>query len=144
MRLAAAGDVAEDLRQAGRQGSNFLIGYTREQGHPVCIDLDKLIQRSSGIFGATGTGKSFLTRMILAGLIQTGPRLVLIFDMHNEYGPDDTAADTGEHVTGLEGPSSRPRAAWSALGRAPPSAARRPISTSNSPKTISSLRISNC
>ena len=81
---------------------NFVIGYTREQGHPVCIDLDKLVQRSSGIFGATGTGKSFLTRIILAGLINSDVAGVLIFDMHNEYGPDDTASDTNQRVPGLK------------------------------------------
>jgi len=48
---------------------NFIIGTTREQGHPVCIDLEKFVQRSAGIFGATGTGKSFLTRVVLAGLM---------------------------------------------------------------------------
>ncbi len=81
---------------------NFVIGYTREQGHPVCINLDKFVQRSSGIFGATGTGKSFLTRIILAGLIQYNRASVLVFDMHNEYGFDDTASDTGQRVTGLQ------------------------------------------
>ena len=59
------------------------------------------MQRSSGIFGATGTGKSFLTRIILAGLIQHDHASVLIFDMHNEYGPDDTASDTNQKVPGL-------------------------------------------
>jgi len=102
VRLAGPGDVAEVFGKEGVKG-NFLIGYTREQGHPVCINLDKLIQRSSGIFGATGTGKSFLTRLILAGLIQINRASVLIFDMHNEYGPDDTASDTGERVPGLKG-----------------------------------------
>ena len=101
-RLASAGDVAEIFGQEGKKG-NFLIGTTREQGHPVCINLDRLVQRSSGIFGATGTGKSFLTRIILAGLIQANHSSVLIFDMHNEYGPDDTASDTGEKVPGLRG-----------------------------------------
>ncbi len=101
-RLASAGDVAEIFGREGQKG-NFLIGTTREQGHPVCINLDRLVQRSSGIFGATGTGKSFLTRMILAGLIQGNRSSVLIFDMHNEYGPDDTASDTGEAVPGLRG-----------------------------------------
>jgi DNA helicase HerA-like ATPase len=102
VRLAGPGDVAEVFGKDGVKG-NFLIGYTREQNHPVCLNLDKLIQRSSGIFGATGTGKSFLTRLILAGLIQANRAAVLIFDMHNEYGPDDTAADTGERVPGLKG-----------------------------------------
>ncbi|MGD0707768.1 MAG: ATP-binding protein [Anaerolineaceae bacterium] len=100
VRLAAAGDVAEIFGRP-EQGSNFVIGSTREQGLPVCIDLDKFIQRSSGIFGATGTGKSFLTRIILAGLIHQDSAAVLVFDMHNEYGFDDTASDTGERVTGL-------------------------------------------
>jgi len=81
---------------------NFIIGYTREQEHPVCIDLEKFVQRSSGIFGATGTGKSFLTRAVLAGLIHYNKASVLVFDMHNEYGFDDTASDTGLRVTGLK------------------------------------------
>lgn len=97
---ADAGDVAEIFGSPEKKG-NFIIGYTREQAHPVCIDLDKFVQRSSGIFGATGTGKSFLTRIILAGLIQHDKSSVLIFDMHNEYGPDDTASDTNQAVPGL-------------------------------------------
>ena len=97
---AEAGDVAEIFGEPGKKG-NFVIGYTREQQLPVCIDLDKFVQRSSGIFGATGTGKSFLTRIILAGMIQHDRASVLIFDMHNEYGPDDTASDTNQKVPGL-------------------------------------------
>ena len=66
VRLAAEGDIAEIFGKPG-EGGNFVIGYTREQGHPVCVDLEKLVQRSAGVFGATGTGKSFLTRLVLAG-----------------------------------------------------------------------------
>ena len=99
-RLASAGDVAEIFGVPDRHG-NFEIGRTREQDHPVCINLDKFVQRSSGVFGATGTGKSFLTRIILAGLIQHNAASVLVFDMHNEYGFDDTASDTGMPVVGL-------------------------------------------
>jgi DNA helicase HerA-like ATPase len=99
-RLAEPGDIAEIFGKSEQEG-NFVIGYTREQEHPVCINLDRLVQRSSGIFGATGTGKSFLTRIILAGLIQHDRASVLIFDMHNEYGFDDTASDTGMRVIGL-------------------------------------------
>lgn len=99
--LAQAGDIAEIFGEEGKDG-NFRIGSTREQGHPVCVNLDKLVQRSSGIFGATGTGKSFLTRIILAGLIQRDQASVLIFDMHSEYGPDDTSSDTGKVVPGLK------------------------------------------
>jgi len=99
--LASAGDVATIFGEPGKEG-NFVIGRTREQDHPVCIDLDKFVQRSAGIFGATGTGKSFLTRMILAGLIQRNKASVLVFDMHNEYGFDDTSSDTNRSVAGLK------------------------------------------
>ena len=100
VRLASPGDIAEIFGDAEKEG-NFVIGYTREQGHPVCINLEKFVMRSSGVFGATGTGKSFLTRLVLAGLISYNRSSVLVFDMHNEYGFDDTASDTGERVIGL-------------------------------------------
>jgi hypothetical protein len=100
VRLAGPGDIAEIFGKSEKTG-NFVIGYTREQGHPVCLNLDKFVQRSSGIFGATGTGKSFLTRIILAGLIHYNRASVLVYDMHNEYGFDDTASDTGKRVVGL-------------------------------------------
>ena len=99
VRVAGAGDVAEIFGEPG--GKNYTVGYTREQGHPVCIDLERFVQRSSGIFGATGTGKSFLTRILLAGLIHYDKTSLLVFDMHNEYAFDDTSSDTGEKVTGL-------------------------------------------
>ena len=101
VRLAGPGDIAEIFGRSEETG-NFIIGETREQGHPVCINLDKFVQRSSGVFGATGTGKSFLTRIVLAGLIQFNRASVLVFDMHNEYGLDDIASDTGETVVGLK------------------------------------------
>ncbi len=101
VRMAGEGDIAEIFGRAGEKG-NFVIGATREQGHPVCIDLDRFIQRSSGVFGATGTGKSFLTRLVLAGLIHLNRASVLVLDMHNEYGLDDTASDTGQRVIGLK------------------------------------------
>jgi hypothetical protein len=101
VRLAAPGDIAEIFGKSSEQG-NFVIGHTREQEHPVCLNLDKFVQRSAGVFGATGTGKSFLTRVVLAGLMQFNRASVLVFDMHNEYGYDDTAADTGLRVVGLK------------------------------------------
>lgn len=101
VRLAGEGDIAEIFGKMGEKG-NFVVGYTREGAYPVCINLDHFIQRSSGIFGATGTGKSFLTRLILAGLIHYNSASVLVFDMHNEYGYDDIASDTKLRVTGLK------------------------------------------
>ena len=40
--------------------------------------------------------------LLLAGLIHQGVASVLVLDMHNEYGFDDTASDTGEPVVGLK------------------------------------------
>ncbi|MBI4762211.1 MAG: ATP-binding protein [Chloroflexota bacterium] len=99
--LANEGDIAEIFGNPGEKG-NFVIGYTREQNHPVCIDLEKFVQRSAGVFGATGTGKSFLTRLVLAGLMHYNKASVLVLDMHNEYGFDDVASDTKKPVTGLK------------------------------------------
>ncbi|MEW5987011.1 MAG: ATP-binding protein [Chloroflexota bacterium] len=99
VRLADAGDVAEIFGQEG--AGMFTVGQTIEQGYPVRLDLNKFVKRSSGIFGATGTGKSFLTRMVLAGLMKEDVAAALVFDMHNEYAFDDTETDKGQKVRGL-------------------------------------------
>ncbi len=91
----------EDVAQIfGKEG--FVAGHTIEQGYKVRLDLNRFVQRSSGIFGATGTGKSFLTRMVLAGLMCEDVAAALVFDMHNEYAFDDTDTDRQERVRGLK------------------------------------------
>lgn len=65
---------------------HFNIGCPLNMDIPVCIDLGKFIERSNGIFGKSGTGKSFLTRIFLCGVIKKDLASCLIFDMHNEYG----------------------------------------------------------
>lgn len=64
----------------------FAIGTPLDMETSVCLDLDALTERSSGIFGKTGTGKTFLTRLLIAGLINKQKAVSLIFDMHSEYG----------------------------------------------------------
>lgn len=64
----------------------FNIGCPPEMQATVCLDLEKFTERSSGIFGKTGTGKTFLTRVLLAGIIKNNTAANLIFDMHSEYG----------------------------------------------------------
>lgn len=115
VKLADEADIAQIFGKENK-AEIFRVGETREQGHPVCLDLDKLIQRSSGIFGTTGSGKSFLARMILAGIIHANHASTLIFDMHNEYGPDGTSSDTGAEVPGLKGKFSS-RVSLTGLGR---------------------------
>lgn len=65
---------------------NFSIGKPLDMDVPVCIDLDRFVERSNGVFGKSGTGKSFLTRLLLAGIIRKQAGVNLIFDMHSEYG----------------------------------------------------------
>jgi DNA helicase HerA-like ATPase len=93
-------DVAQIFGTEGR--GMFVVGHTIEQAYPVRLDLNKFIKRSSGIFGATGTGKSFLTRMMLAGLMHEDVAAALVFDMHNEYAFDDLDADNQKTVRGLK------------------------------------------
>jgi hypothetical protein len=61
---------------------------------PVCINLERFAERSNGIFGKSGTGKSFLTRLLLCGTIRAHAASNLIFDMHSEYGWDSRAEDS--------------------------------------------------
>jgi DNA helicase HerA-like ATPase len=53
-----------------------------------------------GVFGKSGTGKSFLTRLLLAGVIARNQAINLIFDMHNDYGWEVTD-ERGYKVKGL-------------------------------------------
>jgi len=68
------------------QRRNFAIGQPLDMEVPVCLDLDRFVERSNGIFGKSGTGKSFLTRLLLSGIIRRQAAVNLIFDMHSEYG----------------------------------------------------------
>jgi DNA helicase HerA-like ATPase len=84
VREASDADVALVF---GSPGDTYLpIGTPLEMTSEVCIDLTRFVERSNAVFGKTGTGKSFLTRMLLAGVIKADLASVLVFDMHNEYG----------------------------------------------------------
>src|SRR5215211_2246641 len=80
--------------------THFEVGRPLDMDVPVCIDLERLVERSNGIFGKSGTGKSFLTRLLLCGTIKGQVAANLIFDMHNEYGHDSYSED-GTFVKGL-------------------------------------------
>ncbi len=66
--------------------NHFQVGQPIDMDMPVCLDLRRFVERSNGIFGKSGTGKSFLTRLILCGVIRANAAVNLIFDMHSEYG----------------------------------------------------------
>lgn len=60
----------------------------------VCVDIEKLFERSAGIFGKSGTGKTVVALQVLDAMIANSARqatrrektVALIFDMHNDYG----------------------------------------------------------
>ena len=69
-------------------------------GVKVNLDLKRFVERSSGVFGKSGTGKSFITRTILAGILKANAASCLIFDMHNDYGWEVTD-ERKKHFKGL-------------------------------------------
>ncbi len=79
-------DIAEIFGHEKMGKKYFNIGVPLDMHAPVCLDLDRFAERSNGIFGKTGTGKTFITRLILAGLVKSDSAVNLIFDMHSEYG----------------------------------------------------------
>lgn len=80
---------------------NFAIGLPLDMDVPICIDLDRFIERSNGVFGKSGTGKSFLTRLLLSGIIRSQAAVNLIFDMHSEYGWE--AVSEGKQFSTVKG-----------------------------------------
>jgi uncharacterized protein len=79
---------------------HFEIGHPLDMEVPVRLDLRKFVERSNGVFGKSGTGKSFLTRLLLCGVVKSGVATNLVFDMHSEYGWAGQS-EGGQMVKGL-------------------------------------------
>ncbi len=99
---ATQADVSTVFGEEDKGGKFFNIGCPLDMDIPVCINLDRFVERSNGIFGKSGTGKTFLTRVMLAGVIKYGKAVNLIFDMHNEYGWETRSEDSSIQVKGLK------------------------------------------
>lgn len=97
--LASQSDV--ELVFGGEDERRFYIGTPLDMETRICLDLPELVKRSNGIFGKSGTGKTFLTRMLLIGMLQKSASVNLIFDMHNEYGWEGTS-EGGRSVKALK------------------------------------------
>ncbi|WP_069790651.1 helicase HerA domain-containing protein [Cyanobacterium sp. IPPAS B-1200] len=80
---------------------NFAIGKPLDMEVPICLDLDRFVERSNGIFGKSGTGKSFLTRLLISGIIRKQAAVNLMFDMHSEYGWE--AVSEGKQLNMVKG-----------------------------------------
>jgi DNA helicase HerA-like ATPase len=79
----------EEVREvfASDEGSPYRIGASLEDEKvEINIDLERMLERSSAIFGRSGTGKTFMTVPLLARVIHKDLASCLIFDMHNDYG----------------------------------------------------------
>ncbi len=79
----------EDVNRVfgGADERHFYVGAPLDMDNVrVHLNLERLVERSSGVFGKSGTGKTFLTRTLLAGIIKQNVAVNLVFDMHNEYG----------------------------------------------------------
>ena len=97
----AASDRDVELVFGGEDRTHFWIGNPLDMETKVCLDMRTLVERSVGVFGKSGTGKTFLTRMLLIGILQSGLASTLIFDMHSEYGWQGRRGG-GTYVKGLK------------------------------------------
>jgi DNA helicase HerA-like ATPase len=97
--LASERDM--ELVFGGEDPQRFHIGNPLDMETKLCLNLVEFVKRSNGIFGKSGTGKTFLTRILLIGMLQKSQAVNLIFDMHNEYGWQGTS-ESGPAVKGLK------------------------------------------
>jgi len=97
--LASQRDV--ELVFGSEDEKKFYIGTPLDMETKICLDLTELVKRSNGIFGKSGTGKTFLTRLLLIGILQKGTAVNLVFDMHSEYGWE-SRSETGRKVKALK------------------------------------------
>jgi len=79
----------------------FYIGTPLDMETKICLNLPEFVKRSNGVFGKSGTGKTFLTRLLLVGMLQKGAAVSLVFDMHSEYGWEGTS-EGGYKAKGLK------------------------------------------
>ncbi|MDA0988639.1 MAG: ATP-binding protein [Chloroflexi bacterium] len=97
--LAAKEDVEMVF---GREDErHFWVGTPLDLEERINIDLEEFVKRSNGVFGKSGTGKTFLTRLLLVGILQKSAAVNLVFDMQSEYGWMGTSEGTGT-VKGLK------------------------------------------
>ena len=83
---AAASEQDIQLVFGTEDERHFWIGNPLDMETRLCLDVAEFVKRSNGVFGKSGTGKTFLTRLLLIGILQSGAASNLVFDMESEYG----------------------------------------------------------
>jgi DNA helicase HerA-like ATPase len=101
-RVSLASEQDMELVFGKEDARRFYIGNPLDMETRLCLDLEELVKRSNGIFGKSGTGKTFLTRLLLIGMLQKSRATNLIFDMHNEYGWEGSSESAGRKVKALK------------------------------------------
>ncbi len=101
-RVKLASEQDMDLVFGHEDEQRFWIGNPLDMETKLCLNLEELAKRSNGIFGKSGTGKTFLTRLLLIGMLQKSKAVNLIFDMHNEYGWEGSSESAGRKVKALK------------------------------------------
>ena len=99
----AASQADIDAVFNAERSSAFALGSPQGMdAASIQLDLGTLASRSVGVFGASGSGKTFLARMLLAGLVKQGQAVSLVFDMESEYGWQGQDNDRRRQVKGLK------------------------------------------
>jgi DNA helicase HerA-like ATPase len=101
-RVSLASEQDMELVFGKEDAQQFWIGNPLDMETKLCLNLEELVKRSNGIFGKSGTGKTFLTRLLLIGMLQKSKAVNLIFDMHNEYGWEGSSESAGRKVKALK------------------------------------------
>jgi DNA helicase HerA-like ATPase len=99
VKLASQRDV--EIVFGAEDEKRFYVGTPLDMETKVCLNIAEFVKRSNGVFGKSGTGKTFLTRLLLVGMLQKNTAVSLVFDMHSEYGWEGKT-ERGYKVKGLK------------------------------------------
>lgn len=94
VRAATPDDIAIVFGSEEEEAAHRIGEPMEMPGLPLCLDLDKITERSVALFGRTGTGKTYMALLLLAGLLERDKASALIFDAHNDYGSTVSSEDT--------------------------------------------------
>lgn len=78
VKLASQRDV--EIVFGAEDEKRFYVGTPLDMETKVCLNIAEFVKRSNGVFGKSGTGKTFLTRLLLVGMLQKNAAVSLVLD----------------------------------------------------------------